>query len=92
MPNMSLKERLAKNTILVAPAAFDMVSAKIIEKAGFEAVFLSGFGQSASHLGMPDAGLITLSEIVERVQNMARAINVPLLADGDTGYGGVFNV
>jgi 2-methylisocitrate lyase-like PEP mutase family enzyme len=92
MTDVSLKERLTMNTILVAPAAFDMVSAKVIESAGFEAVYLSGFGQSASHLGLPDAGLMTLTEIVERVHNMARAINVPLLADGDTGYGGVINV
>ncbi len=69
MPDVSLKKRLAMNTILMAPAAFDMVSAKIIERAGFEAVYLSGFGQSASHLGLPDAGLMTLSEIVERVHN-----------------------
>ncbi len=62
MPYVSLKERLTMDTILVAPAAFDMVSAKVIERAGFEAVFLSGFGQSASHLGLPDAGLMTLSE------------------------------
>ena len=91
MPDLSLKERLAGDSILVAPAAFDMVSAKIIEKAGFEAVYLSGFGQSASHRGLPDAGLMTLSEIAERVQNRAGAIHVPLLADGDTGYGGVIN-
>ena len=83
MPDVRLKERLAMNTVLVAPAAFDMVSAKVIERACFEAVYLSGFGQSASHLGLPDAGLMTLTEIVERVHNMARAINVPLLADGD---------
>jgi len=69
MPDISLKERLARDSILVAPAAFDMVSAKVIERAGFEAVYLSGFGQSASHLGLPDAGLMTLSEIAERVQN-----------------------
>ena len=92
MPDVRLKKRLDINTILVAPAAFDMVSAKVIERAGFEAVYLSGFGQSASHLGLPDAGLMTLSEIVERVHNMARAIHVPLLADGDMGYGGVINV
>ena len=92
MPDNSLKERLTRDSILVVPAAFDMVSAKVIERAGFEAVYLSGFGQSASHLGLPDAGLMTLSEIVERVHNMARAIKVPLLADGDTGYGGVINV
>jgi 2-methylisocitrate lyase-like PEP mutase family enzyme len=69
-----------------------MVSAKIIEKVGFEAVYLSGFGQSASHLGLPDAGLMTFTEMVERVHNMARAINPPLLADGNTGYGGIVNV
>jgi carboxyvinyl-carboxyphosphonate phosphorylmutase len=92
MPDVRLKERLAMNTVLVAPAAFDMVSAMVIERAGFEAVYLSGFGQSASHLGLPDAGLMTLSEVVERVHHMARAIHVPLLADGDTGYGGVINV
>jgi carboxyvinyl-carboxyphosphonate phosphorylmutase len=92
MPAVSLKERLAMETVLVAPAAFDMISAKVIERAGFEAVYLSGFGQSASHLGLPDAGLMTLSEVIERVHNMARAIKLPLLADGDTGYGGVINV
>ena len=92
MENGRLKDLLEKNSILVAPAAFDMVSAKIIEKAGFEAVYLSGFGQSASHLGLPDAGLMTFTEIVERVHNMAKAVNVPLLADGDTGYGGIINV
>ena len=63
MENGRLKDLLEKNSILVAPAAFDMVSAKIIEKAGFEAVYLSGFGQSASHLGLPDAGLMTFTEI-----------------------------
>ena len=87
-----LKRRLQNDEILVVPAAFDMVSAKIIEKEGFEAVYLSGFGQSASHLGLPDAGMMTFSEIVERIHNMANAVSCPLLADGDTGYGGIINV
>lgn len=87
-----MKRLLQRDSILVVPAAFDMISAKIIEGAGFEAVYLSGFGQSASHLGFPDAGLITFTEMLERVHNMARAIQVPLLADGDTGYGNVINV
>jgi 2-methylisocitrate lyase-like PEP mutase family enzyme len=87
-----LKRRLQSDEILVVPAAFDMVSAKIIEKEGFEAVYLSGFGQSASHLGLPDAGMMTFSEIVERIHNMANAVSCPLLADGDTGYGGIINV
>lgn len=87
-----LRRRLKKGSILVVPAAFDMISAKLIEGAGFEAVYLSGFGQSASHLGLPDAGLMTFSEMLERVHHMARALRVPLLADGDTGYGNVLNV
>ena len=92
MVSGQLKARLKRKSILVVPAAFDMVSAKIIGKAGFEALYLSGFGQSASHLGLPDAGLMTLTEVVERVHHMAMAVNLPLLADGDTGYGGIVNV
>ena len=92
MTDNRLKTLLKRESILVVPAAFDMVSAKIIEKAGFEAVYLSGFGHSASHLGLPDAGLMTLTEVVERVHNMAVATALPLLADGDTGYGGIVNV
>ncbi len=92
MADDRLRGLLQRDSILLVPAAFDMVSAKIIEKVGFEAVYLSGFGQSASHLGLPDAGLMTFTEMVERVHNMARAINPPLLADGNTGYGGIVNV
>ena len=91
MPDSRLKALLQRDSLLVVPAAFDMVSAKIIGKAGFEAVYLSGYGHSASHLGLPDAGLMTLTEIVERVHNMAMAVDLPLLADGDTGYGGIVN-
>ena len=92
MSDSRLKYLLQRDTILTAPAAFDMVSAKIIEKAGFEAVYLSGFGQSASHLGLPDMGLMTFTEMVERVHNMAEATDLPLICDGDTGYGGIINV
>jgi 2-methylisocitrate lyase-like PEP mutase family enzyme len=92
MADGRLKGLIQRDSILVVPAAFDMVSAKIIEKTGFEAVYLSGFGQSASHLGLPDAGLMTFTEMVERVHNMAGAVSLPLLADGNTGYGGIVNV
>jgi len=92
MADDRLKGLLQRDSILIVLAAFDMVSAKIIERVGFEAVYLSGFGQSASHLGLPDAGLMTFTEMVERVHNMARTINLPLFADGNTGYGGIVNV
>jgi 2-methylisocitrate lyase-like PEP mutase family enzyme len=92
MANLTLKERLQEDRIIVAPGAFDMVSAKIIENLGFEAIYITGFGQSASHLGLPDAGFMTLTEIVERIKNTSRIVKIPLIGDGDTGYGGIVNV
>jgi len=74
------------------PACFDMVSAKLIERAGFEAVYLSGYGHSASHLGLPDAGLISFAEMLERLHHLAKSVRIPVLADGDTGFGGPLNV
>src|SRR5262245_12816579 len=69
-----------------------MISAKLIERAGFEAVYLSGYGHTASHLGLPDAGLITFSEMLERVHHLVRSVGIPVLADADTGFGGVINL
>lgn len=92
MTRMKLKERLRQKDLLVAPGAFDMVSAKIIENAGFEAVYVTGFGHSASHLGLPDAGFMTQTEIVDRIHKTARAVGIPVIADGDTGFGGIVNV
>jgi 2,3-dimethylmalate lyase len=89
---LSLPQLLSRNQILAVPASFDMVSAKLIERAGFEAVYFSGYGHSASHLGMPDAGLMSFSEVLERLHNLTRAVSIPVLADGDTGYGGVINI
>jgi 2,3-dimethylmalate lyase len=76
----------------VVPACFDMVSAKLIERAGFEAVYLSGYGHAASHLGLPDAGLITFTEMLERLRHLVHSVGIPVLADGDTGFGGVINL
>jgi len=69
-----------------------MVSAKLIERAGFEAVYLSGYGHAASHLGLPDAGLITFTEMLERLHHLVRSVSIPVLADADTGFGGVINL
>jgi 2-methylisocitrate lyase-like PEP mutase family enzyme len=92
MDSRSLLELLHRETILVVPACFDMVSAKLIERAGFEAVYLSGYGHSASHLGLPDAGLISFAEMLERLHHLAKSVRIPVLADGDTGFGGPLNV
>jgi len=87
-----LRKLLARDKILVAPGAHDVLTAKIIEKEGFEAVYMTGYGTSASVLGQPDVGLLTMTEMAQRASNIAEAITVPLIADGDTGYGNAVNV
>ena len=87
-----LKQLLKAKKLLVAPGAYDVLSAKIIEKAGFEAVYMTGYGTSASVLGEPNVGLLTLSEMVKRAGDIANAVEVPVIADGDTGFGNPLNV
>lgn len=87
-----LRELLAAKEILVAPGAHDALTAKIIEMTGFKAVYMTGYGQAASHLGTPDVGLLTMSEMLARANNFASAVNVPVIADGDTGFGNAINV
>lgn len=86
-----LRELLARPQILVMPGAFDGFTAKLIEESGFEAVYMTGYGVSATY-GWPDVGLTTMNEMVERAKMIARSVNIPLLADADTGYGGIINV
>jgi 2-methylisocitrate lyase-like PEP mutase family enzyme len=88
----SLRERLMQPGLLVAPGVYDMVSARIAEAVGFEALYMTGFGVVASYLGLPDAGLATYSDMVSRVRTIADGTRLPLIADGDTGYGGLLNV
>ncbi len=87
-----LRELLNAKEILVAPGAHDALTAKVIEKCGFDAVYMTGYGQAASSLGMPDIGLLCMSEMVERARNMASAVSVPVIADGDTGFGNAVTV
>lgn len=87
-----LRELLKKDEILVAPGAHDVLTARIIEKEGFKAVYMTGYGTSASLLGKPDVGLLTLTEMTQRASNMAEAVDIPVIADGDTGYGNSINV
>ena len=87
-----LRQMMAGNKIVVAPGAHDALTAKIIEQVGFEAVYMTGYGQAASHLGKPDVGLLTLTEMVARAANIVEAVNVPVIADADTGFGNAVNV
>jgi len=87
----TLRERLAAPGLLVAPGAYDAIGARLIEQAGFPAVYMTGAGTSAA-LGYPDFGLLTMSEMVENAARMARSIAIPLIADADTGYGNELNV
>jgi 2,3-dimethylmalate lyase len=88
----NLSERLARPGLIVAPGVFDLVSAKLADRAGFDALYMTGFGVVASHLGYPDAGLATYSDMVVRVRQIAGGVVTPLIADADTGYGGLLNV
>ena len=87
-----LRKLLARQEILVAPGAYDGLSARLVESAGFEAVYVTGYGLSASVLGKPDTGLLTLTEMASRVSAIAETVSVPVIADGDTGYGNAVNV
>ena len=87
-----LRQMMTGNRIVVAPGAHDALTAKIIEQVGFSAVYMTGYGQAASHLGKPDVGLLTLSEMVARASNIVEAVNVPVIADADTGFGNAVNV
>ncbi|MGB4392982.1 MAG: isocitrate lyase/PEP mutase family protein, partial [Bacillota bacterium] len=82
-----LRQLLSSGKIVVAPGAFNALSAKIIEQAGFPAVYMTGYGASADLLGAPDYGLLTQTEMAYHAARLAQAVNVPLIADGDTGYG-----
>jgi 2,3-dimethylmalate lyase len=86
------RSRLAKKELLVAPGVFDGISARIADQMGFEALYMTGYGTVASHLGLPDAGIATYSDMVGRVAVIANETETPLIADGDTGYGGLLNV
>lgn len=87
-----LKDRLKKDGILIMPGAYDALSAKLIETAGFESFFHTGYGTSASLLAKPDIGLVSFGEMCSRIKEIADAVNIPLIADGDTGYGNAINV
>ncbi len=87
-----MRELFAQKKTVIAPGAHDMLTGKIIGSLGFDAVYMTGYGQSASHLGRPDVGLMTMSEMVTRAENMVECAGVPVIADADTGFGNAVNV
>lgn len=78
--------------IVRAPGAFDSFSARLVEQAGFPAIYMTGFGATASRLGLPDIGLLTQTEMTEHARNMVRSTTIPVIADADAGYGGPSNI
>ena len=87
----TLKKLLQRDKLLVAPGCFDGLSARLVEEAGFEAAYLSG-GAVARSMGIPDIGLVTMSEAIERAAQVVSAIKIPIIADADTGYGNAVNL
>ncbi len=93
MPAMAtLRELLAGPEPVLAPGAYDALSARLVERAGFAAVYMTGFGASASLLGRPDVGLLSFAEMAGHARRLAQAVSVPLIADADDGYGNPLNV
>jgi len=87
-----LRALLSRAEPLLVPGAYDALSARLVEHAGFDAVYLTGFGATASLLGLPDVGLLSLPDMVDSAGRMARAVDVPLISDADTGYGNAISV
>jgi carboxyvinyl-carboxyphosphonate phosphorylmutase len=88
----TLRKLLAQPGAVCAPGAYDALSARIIEAAGFPAVYMTGYGTSAALLGQPDVGLLSMAEMAENARRIVQAVNVPVVADADTGYGNPLNV
>lgn len=86
------RQRLSDPRILAAPGAIDALGARLVAQAGFEAVYMTGLGATASRIGMPDLGLMTQTEMAEHARAMCRVAGVPVIADADTGYGGPLNI
>jgi 2-methylisocitrate lyase-like PEP mutase family enzyme len=83
---------IAQGKVMVTPGVYDVLSAKIAERVGFPAVVLTGYGVAASHLGEPDFGLLTQTEVLDVARRVIAAVGIAVIVDGDTGYGGPLNV
>ncbi len=88
----SLPDLLARGEMVLAPGCYDALGARLVEEAGFHAAYMTGFGTAASRLGRPDVGLLTLTEMADNARRIAQAVEIPVIADADTGYGNPINV
>jgi 2-methylisocitrate lyase-like PEP mutase family enzyme len=88
----ALRDLLARPGLLTMPCCFDPLSAKLVEQEGIPLTFMSGFAASAARLGMPDTGLMSYGEVVDQGRNICNAVSIPVIGDGDTGYGNAMNV
>ncbi|HKN94015.1 MAG TPA: isocitrate lyase/PEP mutase family protein, partial [Thermoleophilaceae bacterium] len=91
-PKPSLRELLARDELILAPGCYDALGARLVEEAGFDVAYMTGFGSAASRLGRPDVGLLSLPEMVDNAHRIAQAVAIPVIADADTGYGNPVNV
>ena len=91
-PRRRLRELLSGGQLVPAPGVYDAMSARLVEAAGFPVVYMSGFGVTASLLGRPDIGLLGMSEMAQAARRVVAAVDVPVIADADTGYGNAINV
>jgi 2-methylisocitrate lyase-like PEP mutase family enzyme len=87
-----LRKLFEESALTITPCCHDALSAKLIEQAGFPLAFKSGFGVSATRLGLPYTGQISVSEMIDQAQNISNAVNIPIIGDGDTGHGSAVNV
>jgi 2,3-dimethylmalate lyase len=88
----ALRELFEADEMVLAPGCYDALGARLVEEAGFTAAYMTGFGSAASRLGRPDVGLMTLPEMVDNARRIAQAVDIPVIADADTGYGNSLNV
>ncbi len=91
-PRAGLRELLAGPGPVIAPGSYDALSARLVEQAGFDVVYMTGFGSTASLIGRPDVGLLSAAEMVDNARRIVAAVDVPVIADADTGYGNAINV
>ncbi|MEM6461225.1 MAG: isocitrate lyase/PEP mutase family protein [Pseudomonadota bacterium] len=92
MADPALKRTLERGDFVLAPGVFDLISAKIADGMDFKALYITGYGTVASYLGLPDAGIATYRDMLERTQQIVKMTRLPIIADVDTGYGGLLNV